>query len=222
MTSKKKFPLAIALFLCVNGFVARAQETTSELPTYNNEWGLNVTGFANQFLSFNGNDAPSGPYLMTYKRINGNKAFRMGFGINVNTVDGTTGNSSVPFKQTQFGFDLRLGSEKHHEIYRRWLFTTGLDGLLGYGYSKFNSNNNFNSGEQKSNVLKIGLGPVLGIHYRINNRISVGTESTVYLNYTFAKNKFSDGFEGFEGKSETSNFQLNIAPPLALYLSLRI
>ncbi|MFT4663976.1 MAG: hypothetical protein ACI8YQ_000764 [Polaribacter sp.] len=118
------------LFFCVlcNFTVMKAQKST-ETPSYNNEWGLNATGFANQFLSLNGNETDSGGYLLTYKKINGDKAFRLGLGVDVNRISGDEGNSIVPFNQTFMAFDLRLGGEKQHEIGKRWLFTTGFDGM---------------------------------------------------------------------------------------------
>ncbi len=201
--------------------VLKAQES-EEATSYNNEFGLNVTGFANQFFSFNGNEAPQGPYLFTFKKLDGDKAFRMGLGANVVTRSGEDGNSVVPFNESILNLDLRLGAEKHHDISNRWLFTTGFDGLLSVAHSKFESSNNFNDSEQKSTSFLLGLGPVVGVHFRINERISIGTESTLYLSYTYTKRSFDSGFPGSDDSDKNSAINLNIAPPFALYFSIRI
>jgi len=190
--------------------------------TYNQIWGLNVTGFANQFLSFNSVESPQGPYLITYKKVTGDKAFRMGFGANVLVTTGEDGNSFVPFEQTVYGFDLRLGSEKRHNLSKRWLFTTGIDGLVGVNHTKFESFNNFGSGEQKSTSFLAGVGPALGIHFRISNRVSIGTESSIYLTYSHRTVKSDDGFSGSDDTDKNSITRLDITPPFALFLSMRI
>jgi hypothetical protein len=214
-----------ALFTCLilfSGFSLFAQDQDS-MRTYNNEWGLNITAFANQFLSFNNNAANPGAYLFTYKHINGMKAFRLGVGLFFSSTNSVTGPNTAPLQSDGVDVSLRLGFEKRFALDRRWLFTAGGDFLLGFKDLKSTSESNFGTIKIKEKVWSIGLGPVLGIHFRFSPRVSIGTEGTIYLRYVGSKSSTDfGGIGGGDMTDSTKGVNLLMGTPLALYFAIRI
>ncbi len=215
----KKSLLPLLLFL--NVAILFAQNET-EQPVYKNEIGLNLTAFANQFFSFNDNIANPGPYLFTYKFIKGRQAFRMGLGFQFRDEKSESDNVNVADLETNgIDFSLRLGLEKQTNVGQRWLFTAGGDFVVRYFDVKSNSPSNFGSIQLDENEWSVGIGPVLGIHFRMTPRISVGTEGTFYLQYFSGKSKTD--FGGYGGNEDsTSGFNFNMRTPLALYFGIRL
>ena len=190
---------------------------------YNNEWGINITGFANQFFSFNGEPADEGAFLFTYKYIGGKRALRLGVGLFLSHTNTEDGPNSAPLNTDGVDIDFRIGLERQFAIERRWLFTAGGDFLIGYKDLTSNSNSNFGTIKIKNEELSVGIGPVLGIHFRFSPRVSIGTEGTIYLN--FFSTKSSTDFGGVGGGEETDKSEgvkFAMVTPLALYFAVRI
>lgn len=212
----------LTCLLLINCFFLFAQEN-DDTPSYNNEWGLNITGFANQFLSFNDNDADQGPYLFTYKHIGKRTAFRMGAGLFLGHINFSGETNEAPLKTEGVDIALRLGWEKQHEIGRRWLFTAGGDWPIGYKNLSSNSESNFGTIKIKSKEWSVGFGPVLGIHFRFTPRVSIGTEGTIYLRYFNSKDSTDfGGIGGGDVEDKSEGVTLEMRPPLALYFAFRI
>ena len=218
-TMKKAF---LNLFLILSCSFIYAQEN-EVVPTYKNEWGLNITAFAQQFLSFNENQANEGSFLFTYKRINGVKAFRLGAGFFFNHTKTEAENNSGPLNSDIYNISLRLGHEKQFPIEKRWLFTAGGDFIIEYEDINSNSSSNFGEIKIQSREFSIGYGPVVGIHFRFNPRVSIGTEGTIYLRY-FNSNSTTDfgGIGGGEDTEKSSGVNFAMSSPLALYFAVRL
>ena len=218
-TMKKAF-LSLVLILSCSLIYAQENEV---VPTYKNEWGLNITAFAQQFLSFNENQANEGSFLFTYKRINGVKAFRLGAGLFFNHTKTEAENNSGPLNSDIFNISLRLGHEKQFPIEKRWLFTAGGDFIIAYEDINSNSSSNFGEIKIKSREFSFGYGPVVGIHFRFNPRVSIGTEGTIYLRY-FNSNSTTDfgGVGGGEDTEKSSGVNFAMSSPLALYFAVRL
>ena len=225
----KKSLLTSLLFFSSYFLVAQDISEGPEL-SYNHEWGLNVTSFANQFLSFNSNGVSSGPYLFTYKHhgkdkkdYNRKKVFRLGAGFSFNKTNTEGNNNVAPLESDQVNLSLRLGSERHFPIERRWLFTAGGDFLVNYSDNNSNSFSQFGDVSIDSNQWSVGVGPVVGVHFYINPRISLGTEGTIYLSYFQSKQKTDFGnFMAEPDSNKASGFNMVMNTPLALYFAVRL
>lgn len=152
--------LLLLMFLATPSLFA--QEIEEPAKQMNQELGVNATALLTNFLSFNSDLVDPGAYVLTYKRINERgRGFRLGFGVSLNSIEGE--NSFINF---------RLGYERQTVITSKWLFYWGIDLVANVG--------NFN--DPTTEISKgVGLGPVIGIQYRINEKIGFSTESSFYF-----------------------------------------
>src|SRR5690606_17559665 len=80
--------------------------------------------------------------------------------------------------------DARLGYERSITLSKRWGAFYGLDAV--FGMDNYESESSFDNGgmptsqKESESVLEYGGGPVLGIRFRISDRISIFTETFVY------------------------------------------
>jgi len=216
----KKSTFICLLFISSSYLFAQENDNT---PTYNNEWGLNITAFASQFFSFNGNDVDEGAFLFTYKNIKNGKAFRLGAGLLINHAKTTDeDNNAAPLTSDVVDVDVRVGLEKQFDIGRKWLFTAGGDFLIGYRNETNSSSNSTGDVKIKATELSAGIGPVLGIHFRITPRVSIGTEGTIYLQYFSSKSSTDFGIGGQDSSEKTVGVNFATVSPLALYFAVRL
>ncbi len=221
----KKSLFLFPLILCSSFLFAQQNDSIPSKSErfYKNELGLNITAFITQFLSLNGNEANEGSFLITYKHTNGVKAFRLGAGISISHTKSESGPNSAPLESDIVNTAVRFGLERQIPIERRWLFTVGGDFLIGYDDLSSNSDSNFGNVKIKDREWTVGVGPVLGIHFRFNQRISIGTEGTIYLRYFNSKSSQDfGGVGGGEESDKSSGVDFSIVSPLALYFAVRI
>lgn len=191
-------------------------------PVLEHEIGLNVSQFINQFISTNNEPIFFQPYLLTYKSTTDRKTFfRSGYGFNFD------GNSEKPDvgepKATNYllSINIRLGVEKQWNVGNKWLMTYGLDFPIDFNYSSTNSISQFQDVRLKSTRVAAGLGPVIGFHYKINEKVKIGTESTLYMKvYTIRSNTSVDGSE--LDKSQRDGITTSLTSPISIYFSMTI
>jgi hypothetical protein len=125
--------------------------------------GMNMTTLLSRLVPF-GNGIPlSGPTTLMMRRYNGNRAFRMGLGLNA-SADATNINAI-----------LRIGTERKKELNSKFTFTRGVDFVLGAG--SFNTPG-FRFSDSEGGI--IGALLSFGIEYNFNKNISLGTETLVF------------------------------------------
>ncbi len=224
--SNKRIILSILLSFSI-GISAFAQdsEIASSKETYGTKTEFNI-GIANIFADplydlvlYDYSDAyypdyvliPQQPGLVVGMKFHNPKgAFRLSttFGYSSKSFDDPDLEDDEATMKS-FASDLNLGYEWHSNFKRVRVYY-GFDVLLGFqnSESKFTSTNDFREG--KSNFLKYGLSPLLGVNYFITPNLSIGTEvklsamgysgkteSTVnygvypYNNYSESKTDFS-------------------------------
>jgi hypothetical protein len=215
------------MLLSLSFFTLFAQEKAkiSDFFVHKNEIGVNATNILGNVLSLNPGNIGS-PYALTYRRHVRNFSFRFGGNYNqdqnseLEFVDLTRISKLVKEKST----DLRLGVEVHYVISKKMMFSIGLDGV----YSRFlddseisNSSNTgptifFNSKETRSGI---GGGPVLRFDFKLNNRISFSTESTMYYVQTKSVDELFVGNASTSRKEQTDqNFSLTL--PQSLFVNI--
>ena len=148
------------------------------------EIGLNLTNVLSSFLAVNNNALTEDPYSLSYKYVLGKSAIRSAISITFRNSleDDIIINGQRAIAENQFG--LKLGYERRIAISEKFTCFLGMD-ILGE-YFKEESKFVPNFGEQVSDVqhvVSVGGGPVLGIMFHLNPRISFGTESTLYFIY---------------------------------------
>lgn len=130
------------------------------------ELGFNSSPLLTSFISIGQTEAANPPVAFTWKRVKTNgRVFRMGIGFNLRSRTGF-----IEPNTNQFFFN--IGFERRRDISEKWEYYWGGDLM-------FNRETNFR--ERTLLGDGIGLGPVLGIRYVVNEKISFSTESTLYL-----------------------------------------
>ncbi len=176
---------SILLFILVSvSFVANAQKKKQEkdLPLRKNylEVGLNITGAIQTFVQNRTDSIYSDPYALTLKYVKNRGAFRFGFGYSFNSTKNIT-----LFQARVRGLnrlDIRAGLEYQYPINNHWRIYAGADFL----YGSINDSGVTNEGDIDKTLItdidekSIGAGPILGIQYNLNKRISFQTEATFY------------------------------------------
>jgi hypothetical protein len=228
--------LKISLLFCLmtSSFFAIAQ-SDDKIKKYSHLVGLQVNQLIRQVLNFGGNSAAiNNPYLLTYslQRIAKKDALDIGLGY-------TYTNS--------FQNDGNLKNENHlNELYLRvgyqtQLFSSGrftsqfsIHGLFELFNNKTKVEQDFNSQitkvNTKSDIVRYGISPTLGLRYKINDRLFIGTEASYAFRLGTRKSTSTSEtiFVSFpsppqitttESDNDLTQFQLQL--PTAIFAVLR-
>lgn len=209
----------------------RAQADSTSMVVNGNtkhELALNFTYFIKQFLDFNSSSFAISPYGFSYKMIKpNNHTFRTGFGIGYSgSSEDFEDPTATDRKSKNFSFDYRLGYEYQIRLARKWSMFAGVDAVFKYANSSSYTSNTFQTVDISQTDFAAGAGPVLGVQVHFNDRVSLFTESSLYLvaGFNKSKNKFTSGTGG--GSSEQTNHvknsSLNFQLPTSLYLAVRL
>jgi hypothetical protein len=175
---KKKITLILNCLLftcCLFG-----QDDEDKKKSFKNELGLNVTSLLADLLG-NNNRTDAGEYLLTYKRVSGNKAFRLGLTANfsINKENSFRFNNTL----TNQNFQLRLGKEWRQNLSANFQYYFGGDALLGLKTEESNATITGGTITQKDKITSLGIGPVLGFQFALLDRLLIGTEGAIYASY---------------------------------------
>jgi len=218
-----KKPILLLIFfttLIFNSNTAFGQDEDSILNEKYSEFGINVTSFVNEFISLNNNNSDVGKYMVTYKYHFGKKAFRLGLGGRFSQMDDETeggGNRSTKHNV----FDIRVGYEIKNKISSRWAYYVGIDGV--FGWNEFTSTTfNFDQVEIKNTLTSFGGGPIMGIQFFINPKISLATEGGLFFVTDTSREmeKFSIN-PNFNKDESSSSSRLNFGLPTSLFFIIR-
>lgn len=157
---------------------ASAQSRADSLPAPQSQQfrkiiGLNMTPLVTQLIPLNRSNArEAGPFLLrfkTYGRRN-RVAFRFSLGVHI-----------VPDENSDFDnpqLNIAMGWEKRRSLGGRWAYTRGFDLLILAG------DLNTPGSTQDDETIMLGGGPVWGIEYFFDRRISIGTEATLAMGFS--------------------------------------
>ena len=171
--------LLLGAFFSAN---AQKKKQTKEIPLGKNyiELGLNLTGAIQTFVHNRTDSVYSDPYALTFKYIKGKGALRLGFGYSFNST------KNITLVQARIEglnrLDTRVGLEYQYPIGDRWRLYAGADVL----YGTVKGTGQYNEGDLGKTVIvdvsetTLGGGPVLGVQFHLNRRISFLTEAAFY------------------------------------------
>lgn len=224
----KKYFLSTMLLVC---FLSASSQ---DIKTHKNEFGLDFTGFARQFL-FNNNDEFSSNYydpiyFVTYRRHIKKSNLRFGIGGSYEDkhYPSSNPNDSLRYHSVNNSVDLRLGYEFTSEIAKRWQVFYGVDLRSSISHYKndapFNNAGYANGSEGRNNTY--GVAPVLGVRFRITDRLSLLTEANFAFNIQKETSSkyfipLSDQYPPLPdvGPETTNRTFTSFTKPLALYLT---
>jgi hypothetical protein len=186
MMTKKLLSALVLLFLT---YILSAQEDAPQPEKkLKHELGLNVTNLITDLLG-NNNRSDPGTYLLSYKRLNGKTAFRLGLNVNFSLSQQRFG--GFDNNLTNQNIQLRLGKEWRHDIIKRFQYYFGVDGLVGYQSEQSAATINGSTIIQKDGVLLLGMGPVLGFQFAIYEKLLIGTEGSLYATFNRTSTDFT-------------------------------
>jgi len=150
------------------------------------EVGINATAFIKEILSLGDTSSAfnNSPYLITYKLITKQSVgFRAGFGGQYNRQKET---EDTPIN-TNNVLDWRVGIEWQETIGQRLTTSVGADFINSFSFSKniIDAGYDLVTFEEKS--FMIGGGPVLGLAFNFNDKVSLYAEAAAY----FSRGKIS-------------------------------
>lgn len=201
---------------------------------FRNEFGLDVTSFIKQFFNFNSSQYQTyyePTYYLTYRFHLKNSNIRAAIGGSYQNKNSSSNyNSNYGRDKTSTkSFDFRIGYEKTHKLSFRWQIFYGLDFCPSVTNSKNDIDYYINGGYAtgtKSDSKIIGFAPLLGIKFKINERLSLTTEASISFNYaeSFSRNFYTPESNQYPSKPDdnihdTYNWYTNFNQPIFLILT---
>ena len=121
-------------------------------------------------------------YQLTYKRHFEKISLRAGIGVRSSSSerDPTVSWDDGKIKTESRDIDYRLGIEWNSLIGKKWNFYYGID-FRHFDEYRYNDSNHYNAGYRHGSKRKeqtFGLAPLMGIEFKINDRISLQTEAS--------------------------------------------
>jgi hypothetical protein len=120
--------------------------------------------------------------------------------------------------------DVRIGAEWQHGITKRWLFYNGVDAGYTYNLSRIKSSTVGGFPPEPVEITTeneefgVFVGPVLGIEFKINNRISFNAETTLYYTYSESRRRENNPqFGQFNENRFTAASNFRIIVPTSLF-----
>ncbi len=173
----KKCLLLFATLIC--SLQIQAQEQL-EGTSHEQQIGINTTALIGQIFNFTSSSSFTPiDYFLVYKKKNKKGYFRFGFGGNFaveEKINGTDSNVDLNF---------RFGQERFTDFAKRWRVYYGGDFKTSLLYDRFGG------ADASETELLVGGGPMCGLQFQINSRLSISTEAS-YDFFLSVKNVNSD------------------------------
>jgi hypothetical protein len=191
------------------------------------ELGINVSGaIAAGGFRLKDNLYNTDPYFLNFKLVHKDVALRTGFGVGIlstKEIEILNTNQKGKIESVNF-FNFKGGLEIQTPIDDKWRLYYGFDALVGY--RKGQNDYSIDGGVTNISLTEktFGLGPILGIQYRIGKRISLQTEATLYFSNTNSTRliSYADQPNVVFPPSTKSVFSMPIGIPRSLYVIIKL
>ncbi len=220
----KIFLATVFIVLSFFSFDAFAQVPSDESSLEGHYLGLQGNELIRQLLTIGDVANPDNPYLINYSYNSANgRGINVGFALRVDEFDQQTGFSTLTTEIDNFA--LRVGYERKKQLDKRFVFSLGFDILIESFKNKTINEDNFNSQilTTETKTTAYGLGPRLGLNYRITDKIILGTEANYY--YKELEEEFEATFDNNPTNNESDKSdlkRLNFVSPSSLWLIIRL
>lgn len=195
------------------------KQSTKRFPI-SHQIGISATSLLKQFISWGDSSISQSPYILTYKFGVGPFALRTGFGGGLNSAEGTEeGYADSETDEERFA-DVRVGLEYQTSMGKKWQGSFGVDAIwFGHERSQV-SDTGFDMVSNITQTQGTGFGPIIGLRYMINSRLSLYTEGAFY--YTTSdrvQSRLFSNFPQFDDElNDTVIKDIRIAMPATIYL----
>lgn len=173
---KKISSLIVLIFLSVFLW-GQSNEETSTKDSVKYQIGTDLSPLYRNLLKTNSstNSFFNAPYVLTFKRMKNNRAFRFGIGTDIKRE---ISNESQADTFIQNSIRVRMGFEKQKKVSKRWQINTGVDLNFSSSRRDDSNNNTFNS-----NSKSYGISPLLGVQFQLTPHLFLQTEASFNLFY---------------------------------------
>ena len=179
-------------------------------------FGINITNTLGGFFNSGGQDLPKDPYLFSLKLLKDNKLWRLGANFGVDLTDEDVQNGGLR-KVRETKFLLRLGREWEQPINKHFSLYYGGD-VVG-SFNRETSSFDFTSKlKSEKNTGGLGLGPFLGVYFKLGEHVRLSTETYAYGIFYAGKSRTNIGSGIPDEVNETRRFFLLPSIPNSLYI----
>ena len=184
------------------------------------EIGINGTFLINQFLNFSDTETPQSPYLLTYKVGINKHALRIGIGTTFKESEKRIDTFEDTETLKDLTLDLRLGYEYRKSFGNRWLGYFGADFIYSQIDNEQINDSGFDIVTIAENTSGVGGGPVLGLQFKLTEKLMLGTEGAFYFSQSELKsNTTFTNFPEFNTEAEIiKNKEIITTLPATIYL----
>lgn len=160
-------------------------------------------------------------YLVGFKTGKGNIGWRFGLGASFDLKQEKE--SLVDIRdQTAYTLRARLGIEWRKQLLERWQLISGIDGVVVSNFKKDVTTSSFDRISTEDEELAIGGGPLVGLRFWLNEKISLATETGFQAFYVRkVASVDSQNLPDFDSKLVTFEYPFRFSPPVNLYLIIR-
>jgi hypothetical protein len=163
-------------------------QNESKQGLYKNEFGIDATSFILRFLKFEfSEDQYIQTYYLTYRRLFEKGNLRSGIGGFIENKDlrSAFAEDINKYNYESFNLNFRIGWEWKNEFSKRWQVFYGCDFRPSYFHIKDDApfwNGGYANGYEQE-VTNFGIAPLIGFRFRLNDRLSLSTETSLSFNY---------------------------------------
>jgi len=186
----KKTIFCLLLSITVLSINAQTQTADTVQKEYNNIISIDATSLLLQFINHN-EYTPLwySPYILSYKRILGNNALRIGIGGSSYQSSISEDDDTLKSAYSYYNIRLGLGYEHHVTLSKRWMMYFGADIIGSYSsqLQRIEYTPTYDVRKYSENSYGIGISPLLGFSFTLNKRLSIGTEACYDVVCQFTK-----------------------------------
>ena len=130
--------------------------------------------------------------------------------------DNSTENDTIESSQTSNSFNAGIGIEHYVYLTKRFNFFFGIDAVVNYSSNKYVQGNSATSTYfSKQFNYGYGVSPLLGIQFKINNRLSVSTETNYSITYTVGESKRTNTPDSsFDAETKSNGMRTTFSAPI--------
>jgi len=180
------------------------------------EVGLNITNTLAGFFNSGGSGLSTDPYLFSLKFAGPKGAVRFATNFRTQSRSEFLNNGTRQIDETEVF--LRGGYEFRKPIDNRFTLYYGVDAVAEYLFERVEFSDFASAITTENNTIGFGGGPVLGIQYKIMDRIALSTETSIYGVVQSQEESFDEGRGTPRIENNTTGFRVEPLIPSSLYL----
>lgn len=216
----------IIVTIFTSSFFAFGQETSQDTTKkeFNNVIGIDATNFVSRFFNFSSNPSYfNSPYMISYRRIFKSNALRVSIGGEVLNNKGTRNDTLHP-TTTRIALNVGVGFEHYCYLSKRWNFYAGVEAFTAYSYYDGIYPYSTTSYREQSNTShSFGVSPLIGVHFKINSRLSISTETSYNIAYVLEKSfDIQPPTTMYDNHSKSSGIETSFYAPTALSFRIQL